>query len=251
MINLHIIGVQKSGTTALASFLNQHPDIYVIDGKEAHVFDHPNFSQHPNPSVFINTKYNSKLSSYTNESIICDATPITIYHEPFLQACYHYNPDAKFILMLRDPVERAVSQFHMSKRIGAEKRCMLIAFLLEAWRLKQVNLTQPWSFDSPLRNHSYLHRGLYSQQLKRLYRIVPRKQTLVLMQSDLKQQHSQTLQRIFNFIGVDNYPINPQAVFKTEQQFRHWSDKLARIIARLYFKLKRESAPNWQKIIDG
>ena len=39
--NLIIPGVQKAGTTALASFLSQHPDICIVEGKEAHVFDDP------------------------------------------------------------------------------------------------------------------------------------------------------------------------------------------------------------------
>ena len=44
LVNLHIVGVQKAGTSALAHFLSQHSDVCVVEGKEAHVFDQPDFA---------------------------------------------------------------------------------------------------------------------------------------------------------------------------------------------------------------
>ena len=51
-VNLHIVGVQKAGTTALAHFLSQHPDICLVDGKEAHVFDQPDFYETEDKKAF-------------------------------------------------------------------------------------------------------------------------------------------------------------------------------------------------------
>ncbi|MFB1034726.1 MAG: sulfotransferase, partial [Sinobacterium sp.] len=139
MLNLHIIGVQKAGTTALASFLNQHPDIYLVE--------------------FATQLYHTKLSKYQNQSIICDATPITIFRPEFIKACYQFNPKAKFIVVLRDPIDRAVSQYYMELARSYEHRSMLTAFLLEAFRLRGINQPSSWDIDSPFRTHSYLSRG--------------------------------------------------------------------------------------------
>ncbi|WP_416305708.1 sulfotransferase family protein [Neptunicella sp. SCSIO 80796] len=243
--------MQKAGTTALASFLHQHPDIYVVDGKEAHAFDHPNISVHPNPSAFIQQHYNKRLKAFNNESIICDATPITLYHPAFLKACYRYNPDAKFIVILRDPVERAISHYQMSRREKDEHRCMLVAFILESFRLRKVRKHKSWPFRSAFRTQSYLHRGLYRQQLDYLFQTIPRNQINVMMQSDLKHNHQATLARIFKFLDLPNAAIEPRTVFVTEQNFSHWSDTLAKIYARLFYRLKRETPEQWQKLIMG
>jgi len=249
LVNLQIIGVQKAGTTALASFLNQHPDIYVVEGKEAHVFDHPNFYLQANKSHFVNKQYNARLKHYADESFICDATPITIFHPTFLNDCYQYNTQAKFIVVLRDPVERALSHYHMSRKIEAEKRPMLMAFLLEGFRLKKVTKQDAWPFDSPFRTQSYLRRGLYSRQLEQLYATIPKEQVLVMMQSDLQHHHQKAMHRIFEFLDIPKANISPEVVFNTARKFTHWTDPLARIFARLYYRLHNESAKKWHDII--
>jgi len=249
LVNLHIIGVQKAGTTALASFLNQHPDIHVVEGKETHVFDHPNFYLQANKSRFANRKYNEKLTHYNHQSFICDATPITLFHPQFLNDCYQYNTQAKFIVVLRDPVERAISHYHMSRKIEAEKYPMLLAFLLENFRIKKVTKQKSWSFDSAFRTQSYLHRGLYSRQLEQLYATIPKEQVLVMMQSDLKNNHLKAMHRIFTFLDIPKANISTELVFNTEKKFTHWTDKLARIFARFYYAIHNESPAKWHKII--
>jgi hypothetical protein len=250
LFNLHIIGVQKAGTTALASFLHQHPAIYVADSKEAHVFDHPLYSEQSNKITFAHKRYQGKLKKYQNQPIICDATPITAFRSDFIRACYQYNPEAKFILVLRDPVERAISHYHMSQRRGQENRSMLSAFLLETFRLIGINKVNPWDFDSRFRHHSYLRRGCYTKQLRDVYSLIPKKQVLVLQQQVLKNQHKETMLKVFEFLEINHHDVTPTQVFTSEKTVAHWSDKLARLYARLYFFMRRENSKQWHKIID-
>ena len=235
MINLHIIGVQKAGTTALASFLQQHPSVYVVDGKEAHIFDHPNYEHQTDKNAFARRKYQQLLTNYASQKIICDATPITIYKTEFLRACHQYNPEAKYILLLRNPIERAISHYHMSCEKGAEKRCMLMAFLREKQRLKKVEKQFNWPFDSPMRQHSYLSRGLYSQQLQSLYSTVPQSRVLVLEHKKLKLQHANVMKEIFDFLDIEQVEIKSNIVFSTNKKYTHWSDFIAKLYARLYY----------------
>lgn len=251
MLNLHIIGVQKAGTTALASFLHQHPSIYVVDGKEAHVFDHPLYSGQDDKSVFANKIYNSKLSNYEKQPIVCDATPITVFRPEFIQACYQYNTDAKFILILRDPFERAISHYRMSQSRCQEKRSMLSAFLLEPFRLKGINKSASWKFDSPFRDHSYLSRGCYSGQLRNLYSLIPKQQILVLHQEDLKNQHKEMMLHVFEFLGIQPHDIPPSEVHVGKKTTVRRSDMLARLYAKLYFFIRRENPKKWDEIINS
>ena len=238
-INLHIVGVQKAGTTALASFLHQHPDIYVVDGKEAHVFDHPTFSQRANKPRIARLSFNKRLTNYQNERYLCDATPITLYRQEFISECVAYNPDAKFIVILRDPVKRAVSHYQMSKQRGQEKRSMLMAFLLEPFRLRPLQANGHWPIDSPMRTQSYLSRGCYKAQLKRLKTLVKPDQILVVTQESLINAHQQTLDTIFSFLDLEPVQVQAETVFESKPVESHWSDALATLYAKLYFGLRR------------
>jgi hypothetical protein len=250
LFNLHIIGVQKAGTTALAHFLNQHPDVYVADHKEAHVFDHPDFSSSKDKSAFAHQRYNAKLTNYQNQAIRCDATPITAFRTEYLQACYQYNPEAKFIILLRDPIERAVSHYRMSLSRGQEHRAMLSAFLLEPFRLVGIKKSGPWGFDDPYRHHSYLRRGCYAAQLKRVLAIIPKQQLLVLHQENLQQNHVHVLQQVFNFIGVTPVNVPAQQVYVGNKGKPQKSDALAKLYAKCYFTLRKENITRWQRILD-
>ncbi|ALS99247.1 sulfotransferase family protein [Lacimicrobium alkaliphilum] len=249
MVNLFILGVQKAGTSALANFLSQHPAVYVLRGKEAHAFDHPQYAAQADKQAFVRRQFQQRMQGYQNQPIVCDATPITVYKHAFLQDCVAWNPDARYILMLRDPVERAISHYQMSRGKGEEQHCMLLAFLLEPLRLWRAQKKQSWEFGSPLRTQSYLSRGCYTQQLRRLYQLVPASRVLVLEQSELKQTHRQTLLKVFEFLDIHRHPIAPQTVFATEKRYHHWSDPIARLYARLFFKLKGETPARWRQLI--
>lgn len=249
LVNLHIIGVQKAGTTALASFLNQHPAIHVVKGKEAHVFDDPNFNGAPDKQVFAEQKYQQRLPQYQQQALICDATPITLFNPQFLQDCYHYNPEAKFIVLLRDPIERAISHYHMTKSRNQEPRCMLFAFLFEAYRLRNIDYCEPWHFDSPNRTQSYLMRGRYSRQLEYLFKLIPAQQILIINQRDLNRNHHQTMLAVFSFLNIHRHTIKSEQVFASPPIPAHKSDVLARWFAKIYFALHRETPARWHKII--
>ena len=251
LLNLHIIGVQKAGTTALASFLHQHPSIYVVAGKEAHVFDHPLYSEQSDKIAFANTIYKSKLKNYQDQPIVCDATPITVFRLEFMQACQLYNPNARFILILRDPVERAISHYRMSRSRGQEKRSMLVAFLMEPFRLNGMNRSNSWSFDSSFRNHSYLSRGLYSKQLRKVYNTVPKKQLLVLRQEELQHHHRQVMVKIFDFLDITSHNITPSQIFASQKVTAYRSDILAKLYAQLYFFIHKETPKQWDKVINS
>ncbi len=107
-----------------------------MEGKEAHVFDDPEYHQAHDKLQFARQKYTSKLTHYNGEKYILDATPVTMVHPEFIQAASRTCQQAKYIVMLRDPVERALSHYAMTKSRGLESRSPAMAFLLEPWRMR-------------------------------------------------------------------------------------------------------------------
>ena len=196
MIDFAIVGAQKSGTTALAHFLDQHPAIAMSRPKEAHIFDREDLD--------IRTIENDYLPFFkhaTDEQIKGDATPIYMFWQDAVAALRDYNKELKVIVLLRDPVERAISHYEMERERGNEPLPLWQALLSESSRLK--NDPAPKAEQSATRNHSYRSRGYYSRQLDRIYRCFRSEQILVIPMVNMMHAHDKTLARIFSFLGVD------------------------------------------------
>jgi hypothetical protein len=81
---------------------------------------------------------------------------------------------------------------------------MLGAFLMEPFRLNRMNKSSSLRFDSQFRNHSYLGRGLYSKQLRKVYNTVLKKKRLVLRQEELQHHHEEMM---VNFLISWIFPL--------------------------------------------
>lgn len=209
-LSFMIIGVQKGGTTALSHFLAQHDQICMADGKEVHLFDAPDFD--PQWSVDeINQRYAAHFQAATPAQLLGEATPIYLYWPEVIPALHEYNPELKLVIMLRDPAERAISQYNMEFGRGTEVRPLWQALLLEKVRLHRDKSRGP---NSARRCHSYRTRGNYAEQLQHLRRYYPDQQILIIDNSELVTQHNQTLARICKFLGVAdaNLPV-PARIF--------------------------------------
>lgn len=206
-----IIGAQKAGTTALSQFLAAHPELALAKGKEVHLF-----SQHPESLAWdvaqINQFYHPYFDEPSPNKLCGEATPIYLYWPPIIPALKRYNSRLKVIVLLRDPVDRAISHHQMELSRGNERLPLWLALLLEPYRL--------WRCGSILnhaqRCYSYAARGLYARQLSRLREHFPDEQILILENSELQKHHQETLNRVFQFLGVSPLNIAPQRVFEGE-----------------------------------
>lgn len=192
-------GVQKGGTTALARLLAQHPRIALPRGKEAHVFDAPDFDERWTPQE-IDAQFDRQFDPAPADALHGDATPIYCFHPAFIRRIAAYNPAMRWVLLLRHPVERAVSQYWMERGRGEEAWPFWPAMLLERWRL--AGHADDFSHASPLRHHGYRARGDYARQLDDLYAHFPREQVLLLRNEALAQAPAQVVAQVLAFLGL-------------------------------------------------
>src|SRR5256885_16741616 len=117
LVNFVIGGTQKGGTSALDSFLRQHPEICMPETrKELHYFDREkNFAKRPD-----HKKYHANFRPSPGQRVIGEATPIYMYWNAAPSRIHAYNPEMKWILTLRNPVERAFSAWNMERNRGAD-----------------------------------------------------------------------------------------------------------------------------------
>lgn len=196
-------GAQKAGTTALASYLAAHPGVALPRDKEAHVFDAPDFDEGWTPAD-IDARYAGHFDPGDAGRLHGDATPIYLLHPAFVRRIVAYNPAMKWIVLLRHPVERALSQYHMERARGDERWPFWAAMLFERWRLRGHG--DDFAHGSPLRHHSYRLRGDYARQLAALHAHFPPAQVLVLRSGELAADPAATVARVLDFLGLPPMP---------------------------------------------
>ena len=177
-----IVGAQKCGTTALAHFLAQHPEIGMAAPKEVHLFDSPKYSRAWTPEQ-IDERYRPFFDHCAGATVRGEATPIYMFLPGIARELKRYNPELKLIVLLHDPVERAVSHYYMEKNRGKESRPLWLALLSEPVRLRRCK--DACAHGSAMRVWSYRRRGLYSLQLRNLYRFFDRDRVLIVRTRDL------------------------------------------------------------------
>jgi len=225
-VDFVIGGTQKSGTSALDSFLRQHPEICMpTTRKELHFFDREEESRDYK-------KYHANFKPKTQHRATGEASPIYMYWETAPYRIWKYNPKMKWILALRNPVERAFSAWNMETKRSKEKLPFAEAIEKEAERCREALPLQH-------RVYSYVDRGFYAHQVRRLFNIFGRDNVLVLLSEELRNEHQKTLRRVFEFLGVDPSFVPPEAsVFEQQYSIQIDNHLRSRLIDMFYFDVK-------------
>ena len=198
-----IIGGAKSGTTSLFAHLVEHPNI--IPGSMKEVFFFQYISN--NKTSF----YRSHFPIKRKNLITCDSTSSYFVH-PLIPARVHkLLPSAKLIVVLRNPVERAYSEFHYTVTLGSElTENFGDVIKSELKRIEIGNKKPELKIENTNYNHfafSHLRDGLYVQHLERWLKFFPNEQLLVLHTKDLYTNLDQTLAETFEFLNLPKYQI--------------------------------------------
>lgn len=208
-IRFVIGGVQKAGTSALARWLAAHPQLVLPRDKEAHLFDAPDFDEQADAAQ-LDRRYDGHCAAGADDAVQGDATPIYLLHPQFIKRIHRYNAAMRWVVLLRHPVERLVSNYHMERDWGRERRSLWLALLLERFRLWRYD--DDFSMESPLRHRTYARRSDYARQLDVLFQHFPAEQVLLLDSATLATRPEAAYRRVCAFLGVS--PASPLPPFE-------------------------------------
>jgi hypothetical protein len=200
-VEVFIAGVQKCGTTSLYAYFKEHPQLAAPRMKETHFFDNEELDWRSIDYRALDELYEPFLEPNGKGRVRFDATPIYIYWPESLARIKRYNADAKLIFLFRDPIERAYSHWRMERARGTEQLAFPAAIRVGRKRQHPGNRADPsW------RDHSYVERGLYGEQLTRALSLFPRRQMLFLESTRLRSAHAQVLASVARFLGIEPFP---------------------------------------------
>lgn len=185
--NFIVVGAPKAGTTWLYQCLKEHPEVFVSTPKELHYFSRDRC-------------YAKGIEWYLShfkdaqEPLIGEVCPSYMYLEKVPARIHEWNPNVKLIFMLRNPIDRAYSEYCMQLDHGEVTK----------------DIGQELSPSSLI-----AQCGLYHQQLQDFFKFFPKEQTQILLFDDLKRDPENILQRTYDFLGVDQ-TYKPETLSRQE-----------------------------------
>jgi hypothetical protein len=201
-----LLGVAKSGTTSLHAYLAQHQQICMSHPKEPFFFE-AEFER--GPAYY----FNRYFSHWNGEQIVGESRHRNLYLPSIPERLWNYNPEARLLVILRNPVERAISHWwHWYARCveALPLRQALEADLkrIEAgYRFETENERQVYR-DSLRKDGSscfrtYLDSGYYLQQIERYTVLFSREQLRVVLFDDLVGDPRNVVRETCEFVGAD------------------------------------------------
>jgi hypothetical protein len=204
--NLFIVGAMKAGTSSLHEYLNQHPQIFMSRMKEPQYFaPHiTRWGQHwgqgalfPEPGI----DWYLKLFSEAGDAKYAGESSVSYTARPWVVDCemriHKFNPMAKIIYLMRDPIERAISHYWHFVVDGREDRDMLVAFQ---------------------RREEYVTRSDYAMQLRPYLKTFGHEQVFTLTLENLQNDPNGVFRRLFTWMGVNpDVPIDTRERFNVSQ----------------------------------
>ncbi len=210
-----IVGAQKCGTSSLYRNLVRHPSIIPAFVKEVHFFDNSrNYFQRgvgwykAHFPTLLHKYYRKHICG--NDSLTGEGSPFYMFHPHALRRISELLPEVKIIILLRNPVDRAYSHYHHE----VEKRRETLSFE-DAIRMEEERLRG--EFDKLMTDekytslnyscYAYLLRGVYVDQLKRVYSYFDKSQVLILKSEDFFKDSQSTIDKVFQFLGLPGWQM--------------------------------------------
>ena len=213
--NFYVVGAVKCGTTTLYAQLKQHPQVFLPEMKEPHFFRSfslPPWLEYEHCSGNLEA-YQRLYRGAEKYPAIGDTSPSYLWDEQAPKKIFAICPHARIIMILRDPVARAYSEYLMSLMNGAETLPLPDAFYKD---VEQVERTDREIWDARM----YIKKGLYHDQVLRYLDTFGSEQVLVLLTDDLHKKPLEVYSRIGKHIGIDPGPFEKLDFSEAQNEFR-------------------------------
>ncbi len=256
-----IVGFMKSGTTALASFLDQHPRVFMSVPKEPAYFATDLMAEsdrfHGKPLYFktrTKAEYEALFARAAADQILGDASTAYIYSQEAAKNIHAYNPDAKIIILIRNPVDfvHALHRQYLNETVEEETDFQR-ALELEQQRSKGDHIPTRVRVPSYL---FYSQRMKYFEQVQRYSRSFPSEQLLIMLHDEFRADNAASYRRVLDFLELpdDGFSARFGEVHGSREPRSPWLNKVINhpplknifyrmLGGRLYTRLHKSIAP--------
>lgn len=202
-VDFFVIGAARSGTTSLYNYLIQHPRVFLPNIKELNYFSKVESNQYqdykkPNKKVHYHTKiiqseklYHQLFAEAKSDQLKGDISPSYIWAPDTAKRIFEHNPNARIIVSLRNPVERAYSHYVMNVSVGYDTN-QTFEHALNATKQRV------WGG-----GNLYLEWSSYFEGLKSYFELFKRENIKVLVFEDWVKEKEENLKEIFNFLNIE------------------------------------------------
>ena len=231
-----IIGATKCGTTSLFSYLNRNPAILAPHKKEIDFFNH-NFELDA-------SWYLAQFPAIADlpEFITGEASPFYIYDEKTISRIKQLFPDIKLIAMLRNPIERTISEYYHAANHGVENHSLEELIEMETARLASMPRSEA------MQVFGYLLNSIYVEKIAKWMKIFPAENILIIQSESFFENTDLVMKEVSHFLGVShqkndrhiaynigNYPPVPENVRqKLEKFFIPYNRELEEYLGRKF-----------------
>lgn len=229
-----IAGAMRCGTTSLNGYLRQHPQIAMSATKEVHFFDH---QFHRGLDW-----YRSQFTTDPAPPAVGEASPNYLFHTEAPARIADTLPDARLVIVLRNPIDRAYSHYWLDRSLG------------------KVTVPFTAAIDTELAGErfTYIARGRYRQQMERLFTLVDRRQVLVETFEEMIADPGSVFASVCRFIGVDD-TVRPQILGESINAYtryrsvrvRNLSKRLPRTARRAVGRLNQRPPARYEAMDPG
>jgi hypothetical protein len=243
--NFVILGAQRGGTTSLFDYLARHPQVVPAYRKEVHFHD-----LHYSRGVGWYRAHFPLARQMSEGDITGEATPNYLVHPDAPRRLNAVTPDARLIVMLRDPTERAHSAWRLRSSEGRETETFEEAVTREQQNPDPVITDyheDPKGVGDAIR-FLYLAKSRYAEQFERWLEFFPVEQFLVITSEDLFGQPNLILSELSKFLEIDlwepdSFPvlnqiptgsIDPGLRRELSEYFRPHNDRLESLLGRQF-----------------
>ncbi|NRB63836.1 MAG: sulfotransferase domain-containing protein [Saprospiraceae bacterium] len=239
--NFFILGAGKSGTTTLYKYLSTHPSIYLTKIKEPTFFCE-DYQVVKNPITYFELFENA-----TNESYLGEASHGYLSDPKSARLIRSLFPDSKFVIILRNPADRAYSLYNHMRRYRYEKITTFEKALVA--ENERIN-SEYFRKNNPqyIHNFLYFESGKYGSQIQRYLNLFDKRQFIFLKYDELIVNPNDVINKVCHFLDIS--PYNFTHVEYANKGFRTKSKLLDRLIHsriisnKITIKLKLKAALN-------
>jgi len=209
--NLFIVGHPKSGTTALYNFLKQHPDIFMCPVKEPNFFCKDFIEEsdlfHKQKSFYLDSwsreqkAYLSLFANVKSEKIIGECSISYVYSKVAAAEIQKFNPCAKIIILLREPVSFLYSLYSQTASLLARENVKDFKTSISLEKQRKLGQDIPSTVKRPSALF-YSERIKYSEQVVRYYDLFGKSNVKVIIYEDFKRNNRAIYKDILKFLDI-------------------------------------------------